>query len=361
MKHPTNASKRAGLGLLLLMVSALPGCDNVSWGGADVAVVPPPPGGGGGPRTPEDEVMATEPLPQGPILYYVARTAGQALMTPVAQLAEDSLIPLRGTSDARVFANRFVAEHLRQGSEFDLFTRGARVGTFVVQSAQLPAQDVCPLLPVARGVLELGVAADSVNEFLAIAKPYSPSVAARRTSAPETSGRMRFVAPILAERMLRTRNAELPGNWQAAMEQVYAIPASGRAEAGFASTFLVGDDFGTGNDDQGYALFFLAMPTMSQTGWDTVYVDYRNYAETKKAAPRVIDYLDWTRDDQVELLLQVYGTQDTWFEAVSRDPEGRWRRVLYDRCQERGRPSLMPQLPALPAEPDTAAVGGDGG
>src|SRR5690606_38186593 len=145
-------------------------------------------------------------------------------------------------------------------------------------------------------------AADSVNEFLAIAKPYSPSVAARRTGAPETTGRMRFVAPILAERMLRTRQAELPGNWQAAMEQVYAFPASGRAEAGFASTFLVGDDFGLGNDDQGYALFFLAMPTMSQTGWDTVYVDYRNYAQTKKSAPRVIDYLDWTRDDQVELL-----------------------------------------------------------
>src|SRR5690606_9393542 len=111
--------------------------------------------------------------------------------------------------------------------------------------------------------------------------------------------------------------------------------------------------------DQGYALFFLAMPTMSQTGWDTVYVDYRNYAQTKKSAPRVIDYLDWTRDDQVELLLQVYGTQDTWFEAISRDPEGRWRRVLFDRCEGGGRPALMPQLPAMmPADSDTAAAGG---
>jgi hypothetical protein len=210
----------------------------------------------------------------------------------------------------------------------------------------VPEQDICPLLPVAAGTLELGVAAYSVREFLALAKPHSPSVAPRVVSPPANEGRMRFVAPILAERMLRVRRAQLPGNWQGAMEQVFPFPASGRADAGFASTFLVGDTLGPGLDDTGYALFFLAMPTASQTGWDTVYVDYRGYPATRKAAPRVIDYLDWTRDDQVELLLQLFGTSDTWFEAVARDTEGRWRRVLNDRCDGAGRASLMPPMPA---------------
>jgi hypothetical protein len=49
------------------------------------------------------------------------------------------------------------------------------------------------------------------------------------------------------------------------------------------------------------------VPTPSQTGYDTAFVNFRSYPETGKAAPRVIDYLDWTRDDKAELLLQVYG------------------------------------------------------
>ena len=32
---------RAGMAALLIL-TALPGCDNVNWGGADVQVVPPP-------------------------------------------------------------------------------------------------------------------------------------------------------------------------------------------------------------------------------------------------------------------------------------------------------------------------------
>jgi hypothetical protein len=343
-------TRRAGFGTVLLIVSALTGCDNVGWGGADVAVVPPPPKPSGARRT-EEETAAIEALPSRPVLYYAARSGDGALLTPVAQLDKDSLVPIRPTGDARTFAERLVAEHMRQGAEFDLFSHGTRLGSLVIRSARVPEQDICPLLPVAVGTLELGVAADSVHEFLALAKPYSPSVATRVASPPANEGRMRFVAPILAERMLRARHAQLPGNWQGAMEQVFPFPASGRADAGFASTFLVGDSLGPGLDDNGYGLFFLAMPTASQTGWDTVYVDFRNYPQTRKSAVRVIDYLDWTRDDQVELLLQVYGTRDTWFEAVARDPEGRWRRVLNDRCPDGGRATLMPPLPPPPASP----------
>lgn len=342
--------RRAGFGIVLLIVSMLGGCDNVGWGGLDVAVVPPPPKPQPARQT-EREAAEVEALPTGAVLYYAVRSGAGALLTPVAQLDKDSLVALRPAGDPRVYAERLVAEHMRQGAEFDLFSRGTRLGSFVVQSARVPDQDLCPLLPVATGTLELGVAADSVREFLALAKPYSPSVGTRVATVRADESRMRFVAPILAERMLRARRAALPGNWQGAMEQVFPFPASGRAESGFASTFLVGDTLGPGLDDAGYALFFLAMPTASQTGWDTVYVDFRGYPQTGKAAPRLIDYLDWTRDDQVELLLQVYGRTDTWFEAVARDAEGRWRRVLVDRCPEGGRPALL-----SPPPPPTATL-----
>jgi hypothetical protein len=354
VKRPTHHPRHAGIGISLLILGALAGCDNVGWGGADVAVVPPPPRPSGGPAQSEEEVAAAEALPTGAVLFYAARSGTGALLTPVAQLDKDSLIPIRPTGDPRTFADRFVAEQMRQGAEFDLFSNGTRLGSFVVQSARVPDADLCPLLPVAQGTLELGVAADSVREFLALAKHFSPSVGTRVAASPANLGRMRFVAPILAERMLRVRGAQLPGNWQGAMEQVFPFPASGRADAGFAATFLVGDTLGPGLDDTGYGLFFLAMPTASQTGWDTVYVDFRDYPRTRKSALRVIDYLDWTRDDQVELLLQVYGTRDTWFEAVARDDAGRWRRVLNDRCADGGRPTLLPPMPAGPARPPGA-------
>ena len=349
-------TRRRALGVAL-MISALTGCDNVSWGGADVAVVPPPPKPSGA-QASDAAATAADVLPRGPVLYYVVRSGAQALLTPVAELQRDSLVPLRPTGDARVYAGRYIAERMRQGAEFDLFSRGARVGSYVIRSAGVPEQNLCPLLPVASGALELSVASDSTREFLALEKQHAPQASPRVPNAPQTLGRMRFVAPILAERMLRARNAQLPANWQGAMEQVVAFPASGRADAGFAATFLVGDTLGPGQDDEGYALFFLAMPTASQTGWDTVFVDHRDYPSTKRAATRVIDYLDWTRDDQVELLVQVYGTNDTWFEAIGRDSRGNWARVFSDRCEERGRPALVPALPAPAVPPaDTALQG----
>jgi len=347
VRRPIYSLRWPGFGTVLLIVLTLSGCDNVGWGGASVAVVPPPPKPSPARQT-EEEAVAAEALPTRPVLYYVARSGTGALLTPVAQLDRDSVIPIRPTGSPRTFAERFVAEYMRQGAEFDLFSHGARVGSFIIQAARVPELDICPLLPVAVGTLELGVDADSVNEFLALGKAYSPAVAKRVASAPPNLERMRFVAPILAERMLRARHAQLPGNWQLAMRQVFPFPISGRADAGFASTFLVGDTLGPGLDNRGYGLFFLAMPTASQTGWDTVYVDFRDYSTTGKSAVRTIDYLDWTRADQVELLLQVYGTEDTWFEAVSRDQEGHWRSVLNDRCQTGGRPTLLPPLPPPP-------------
>ena len=68
-----------------LIVSGLTACDNVSWGGADVAVVPPPPKAGG-PDLSKEEEAAMEELPQGPLLYYVARSAAGAVMIPIAEI-----------------------------------------------------------------------------------------------------------------------------------------------------------------------------------------------------------------------------------------------------------------------------------
>jgi hypothetical protein len=339
---PVIRSARVAFGLIVILLT---GCDNVSWGGVDLAVVPPPP------KAVEvaegTEEGGVEPLPTNPILYYVARTAEGGRMTPVGQISGDSLAPIRAVGDAATYAGRFVAEFMRQGGEFTLFSAGRRAGTFVVDDAGVPDVPVCPLLPTASGALELSGGVTAV-EFLALARADAPSVPPRADRPEVPPGVRARIAPILAERAVRARGATLPGNWATAVEQVTAFPIGNAGVNAYSTTLLVGDTLGPGMDNDGYSLFFIFAPTTTQTGYDTVFVNFRSYPETGKAAPRVIDFLDWSRDGNPELLMQVYGVRDTWFEAVGRGQDGAWRRIFRDRCEEGSR-----VIPA--AQADSAA------
>jgi hypothetical protein len=348
---PVIRNARAAAGLIVILLA---GCDNVSFGGADVAIVPPPP------RAVSDVAEGTaeagvQQLPTSPILFYVARTADGAYMTPIGAIQGDSLTTLRSEGDPETYASRFVAEFMREGGEFTLYHRGRRAGTFIVQDTRMPEQPACPLLPLATGALELPPNV-TATEFLALARADAPTVPGR-TAPPETTNRMRnIVAPILAERIMRRRGAELPGSWARANAQVLAFPAMNLQDPGFTATFLVGDVLGAGAPGgRAHSTFFIAVPTRDQTGYDTVFVSHRNYAETGKMAPRVVDFLDWSRDDQPELLLQVYGQQDVWFEAVGRASDGSWRRIFSDRCEDGGR--RLPQ--AVQTQADQPAAGGN--
>jgi hypothetical protein len=222
---PVIRNARAAAGLIVILLS---GCDNVSWGGTDVAVIHPPPRAE---RAPEgSEEAGVEPLPNNPIIYYVARTADGGFMTPVGQISGDSLAPIRAAGDAATYAGRFVAEFMRQGAEFTLFAGGRRAGTFVVHNAGVPETPTCPLLPNATGALELSGSV-TATEFLALARADAPSVPPRADRPEVPAGVRARVAPILAERAVRARGAELPGNWAAALEQVTAFPTGATGSA----------------------------------------------------------------------------------------------------------------------------------
>lgn len=317
----------------------------------DVTVLPPPPRPSG---TPEPGIEpGAERLPEGPILFHVRTADGVTTIEPVAELAGDSLLPLRPTADPRVYGENFIAEHMRQGSEFVLFRDGMRAGTFIANSAAL-ADAPCGPVPRATGTVELGEAGAGASEFLALARVQAPQVPRRAPVALEPTRTMRVLAPIYADQILRRRNAQLPGNWERAMAQLRVISLGDARNAGFAATFLVGDTLGPGLDDAGHSVFFLAMP--AQLSYDTVFVSFRAYSETGKAAAQVVDFLDWDRDEWPELLLRVWGSRSTWFEAVGRGEDGTWRTIFSDRCEPEATAADTTRVPPdtmAPSSPDS--------
>ncbi len=346
----------------VLMVIALTGCDNVEWGGVEVAVVPPPPKSGPA----ETQLGEVEELPQGAILYLVTRDSTRTTAVPVAEIADGETRPIRMGDDPKTYGDRFISSFLRAGGELTLFRHGRRAGTLLIDSASVQPAG-CTVLPVAVGRAELSGRTGDATEFLAMARTQAPQGVVLAPDSLEVEPRMQVVGNILAERILRDRHAQLP-NWSRARRQLFPFPVEGSQDLGFTATFLVDDALEVGDDDQGYSLFVLYTP-QAQT-YDTAYVEFTSYTASGKAAPRVVDFLDWNRDGSVELLLDVYGTRDSWFTAIGKT-EGGWQQIMNARCP----PSAtvtdtsagLPGEPALdstagPATtPDTTAAPGDSG
>lgn len=331
----------------VLIVASTAACDNVSWGGVDMSIVPPPPAAVGLGDVEELDV-GEQRMPQGPVIYHVLFDGARASMIPIAEMDGDSLrgVGVRENGDA--YARRFIAERLRAGAEFTLFRNGLRAGTFIVQDAETIAGGTCQGVPRARGALELVHEGEPAREFLAIARFFAPPTPRQHDVSLQVDRRMQIVAPILAERLMRARGVQLPGNWQRAMAQVQPFPAGRTRDVSFGATFLVGDTLGPGDAGMtgvAHSTFFIAGPSAAQTGWDTTFVRFSNYPEVGKQAPRVLDFLDWTRDGEMDLVLQVYGPNMYWYEAVSRTG-GRWTTVFQDPCR-RPLPSPLEATPAV--------------
>lgn len=320
----TSAVARLAALLILIPVA---GCDNVEWGGVQFAVTPPPPKA----EAPESELEAAEQLPDGPVLYYVRRDSANVEVVPVGVVTDDGMEAIEPGGDVEGFGNRFIAAYLREGAELTLFHRGRRAGTVIVDSAYVPAGDLCVRLPRATGRTELSGGAGAATEFLAMARTQAPD-GRGLPGTPEVDRRMQIMGPILAERALRARGAQLPA-WSTAVRQIFPFPSAEGRDLGFTATFLVDDELQVGNDTTGYSLFIVYTP--SAAGYDTAYVSYTSYPRQGKAAPRVVDFLDWDRDGAPELLLEVYGTRNRWFEAIGRTGDG-WERILRQQCTTAG-------------------------
>lgn len=316
--------RRVGLALATLILSALSGCDNVQWGGIQVEFVPPPPAASEAPVEPDEQVFTEFGLPRGPVLFHLQQTSSGSVLTPVGEISGDSLVMLRRPAGVspQAYEERFRETVLPVGSQFRVFRRGAAVGTFVVQAAG--PSTVCGV-PTARGNTTVVAAAADASQFLAFREGLEPEVKGEY-GPPQINGLINTYSAIVAERLILQAGLPRPRSWLGARRDVQAIEIKPGGHPEMAATYLVGDTLGIGAADlQGYSVFYLADYETAR-GYTPMYSEVRDYRKTGKGAPVLVDYLNWNDTPGTDVLVQVFGKAESWYEVVSQR-KGRWERV----------------------------------
>lgn len=309
----------------LLIVTALTGCDNVQWGGADVQIVPPPPAIDERTVAPDVQAFAELGMPTGPVLFHLVRNGLNARLIPVAEITGDSLRTLRRPADVApaTYEQRFQQTVFPVGSQFIVYRRGAQVGTFTAQGTGAVTR--CGV-PTATGNLTTVAAAADAPEFLAFRRGLEPQTKGEY-APPQVTGSIRTYASILAEKLVLQNGLPRPRSWPGAQRDLQAIEIVPGGNPEMAATYLVGDSLAVGPaDPQGYSVFYIA-DYETRRGYTPIFTDVHNYARTGKAAPKLVDYLNWNATGGMDVLIQVFGKDQSWYESVSHLANGKWEKT----------------------------------
>lgn len=326
-RAPTSA-KRVSLAwsVPLLIVSVLAGCDNVVWGGADVQIVPPPPRQESLELEPDARFFAEFGLPTGPLMFHLVQgEGGGSRLIPVAEIAGESLRPVRRPAGVSpdAYESRFRETVVPIGSQFDVFRRGARVGTFV---AQRPGPITACGVPTVEGNTTVVAAAVDSRDFLAFRRGLAPEVRGEFTP-PQVTGSIRTYASIVAERLILQAGLPRPRSWQGAQRDLQPIEVMPGGHPEMAATYLVGDNLGVGPpQSEGYSVFYIADYETAR-GYNAIFSDVRDYRRSGKAAPRLLDYVDLDQSGDQEIVLEVYGSTQSWYDVLAQR-NGGWVKVV---------------------------------
>lgn len=307
-----------------LIVSALAGCDNVQWGGAEIEIVPPPPPASAVEIATDEQVYSEFGLPRGSVLFHVIRTEAGAQLVPVAELSGDTLRSLRRPADVspQAFESRFRETVVPAGAEFSLFRSGAQVGTFL---AQRPGPVTPCGLPTVYGSATVVAAANEAPQFLAFRRGLAPEVRGEYTP-PQITGSIRTYASIVAERLILQNGLPRPRSWQGAQRDLQAIEVVEGGHPEMVATYLVGDSLAAGPaDPQGYSVFYLA-DYQTARGYNPIYSEVHDYRKDGKISLRLVDYLNWDGREGEEMLLEVFRRAGKGYALLAQEGS-EWRKT----------------------------------
>lgn len=318
-------SRRLARSIPLLILALGVGCDNVIWGGADIQVVPPPPPQSSLEIEPDATVFAEFGLPTGPLVFHVIDEPDGSRLVPVAEVGSEGFRPLRRPAGVSpdAFEQRFRQTVLPVGAQFDLYRRGARVGTFTAQ-AEGPLT-ACGI-PTVVGNATVVAAAVEATDYLAFRRGLAPEVRGEFIP-PQITGSIRTYASLVAERLILAAPLPRPRSWTGAQRDLQAIDIVPGGHPEMAATYLVGDQLAVGPaDPEGYSVFYIA-DYETRRGYMPVYSEVHDYRKDPKAAPKLIDYVDMASFEGPEIVVRVFGATQDWYDIIAQRG-GEWTKVL---------------------------------
>jgi hypothetical protein len=306
------------------------GCDNVSWGGFDLRLRGP---GADSVTTVEDPAHAEVPdsaLSLGPLVYAGFRSGNRAEVVPVAEITALGLAAIPDGPEGDELNRRILQARLRPGAELTVFHQGARVGAFVVEDTTVVSGDFCRPRPQALGRLLLVPEAAGVQQFLALER--ARGVRYRFGSFTDLSSvyDQRVASLNLAAEAVPLVGAPWPPSLLDIRQDLQILDLPGTEAPAVMATFLHQDQLAIGRPPpQAYALMVLGEPEGPR--FRLTYTWYRPVATEGKGAPRYFSRLDWDGDGSDEILLEVLGSDSRWFAAIDRGPSG-WSTTYQDPC-----------------------------
>jgi hypothetical protein len=191
-------------------------------------------------------------------------------------------------------------------------------------------ESFCVARPRARGVAELIPGAAEQQRFLALPRAYAQDIERRPFRVAEMDQPQREATLSLPVSVLAQLGAEQPANLLNTRFDMHAFRPAGEDPPLFAVTHLVRDRLQIERPPpSAFSLFIIGVP--SGSGYSAGFVWHREVARQGKGAPFFYEQMDWDKDGQTEVLLEVLGERSRWLAAVDQRA-GKWTLVHEDPC-----------------------------
>ena len=321
---------------ILGIVVMATGCDNVSWGGIDVSLKPP---GTDSAATTAREAESAEELeeslpapPERLFLFLATRTEGTAVLTPIGEIEGGTLSALPREEEVPGFRAQFAQERMAPGARFILFAEGTRVGTLTVGDDPPTESPYCLARAQVEGTVELVPGASGAQRFLALAHRLGETFGYGSYRSHTHNYDQRVASLNMSASLIPQVGATWPSSLLDIRRDIQVFALNGEDPPVVAATFVYQDQLRQQPaPNNAYSLFVLGQDRGA--GYQPVFFRYRHVGEQGKGAPRYLSRLDWDRDGQEEILLDVFGEETQWFAVVGRRGN-RWQTVFEDPCAD---------------------------
>jgi len=303
----------------------------VSWGGFDLSLQGPSSDTAGAPADTAGTPSSPDPAASlGQILYAGSRDGNTGSVVPVAEITDGGLQPLPAGEEGADLYRRILQGRLRLGGELVLFHEGARVGTLAVEAVDTVADLYCEPHLRATGHVLLLPEASSADRFLALEPGRGASYPFGTYEDLSSVYDQRVASLNLGAEAVPLVGADWPPSLLDIRQDLQILDLPGGEAPAVIATFVYQDQLRVGPaPDQAYSLMILGEPRGPR--FDLTYTLYRPVSTQGKGAPRYFSRMDWDRDGQDEILLEVLGASSRWFAALDRGPEV-WALAYQDPC-----------------------------